>query len=383
MERPVARSIIPLLFASMAIFVITVVIGILNGTDIWAVPHGILLAHVHAGTLGWITLSIFAGAAWIFGSDPIPKGLMYGSIASVVIYVAAFWADVAALRPIAGTFMLLMIFWFAGWIFVKSRGASLTVPRLSMLLGMVNLCIGGILGVLLGLYLAGVIHIPVGIAGAHPAMMVGGYLILAGVAMNEQLMRGPGIDNLPRSGLIQAIALFLGGIFLAVGLLLNVQPLLGLNLLLEVVGIVLAVVRNRAQIGGAGWATPSAARAGAISTLYLVPTLVVLGYLIIRYAKDFEAAPHGLIIALDHLTFIGVMTNAIFGLLLVAAAGGVSQRVEQLRFWGMNIGLVLFVIGLMAESPIFKRIGTPIMGLSILLGLAVMATTLREKPVPD
>ena len=43
---------------------------------------------------------------------------------------------------------------------------------------------------LLGLDLAGTIDLPEGIAGAHPAMMVVGYLILAGVALDEQLLGG-------------------------------------------------------------------------------------------------------------------------------------------------------------------------------------------------
>ncbi|MGH8943228.1 MAG: hypothetical protein ACRDWF_10460 [Acidimicrobiia bacterium] len=54
--------------AALVIFVITVVIGILNGTDVWEPPRNTLLTHVHAGTLGWLTLSIFAGAILMFGS---------------------------------------------------------------------------------------------------------------------------------------------------------------------------------------------------------------------------------------------------------------------------------------------------------------------------
>jgi len=65
-DRTVSRVVAPLLFAAMAIFVVTVVMGILNGTDLVDLPHGALLAHVHSGTLGWISLSVFAGAAWIF-----------------------------------------------------------------------------------------------------------------------------------------------------------------------------------------------------------------------------------------------------------------------------------------------------------------------------
>lgn len=66
LDRQPSRDVAPLLFAAMMIFVVTVVMGILNGTDLVNLSHGAILAHVHSGTLGWITLSVFAGAAWIF-----------------------------------------------------------------------------------------------------------------------------------------------------------------------------------------------------------------------------------------------------------------------------------------------------------------------------
>ena len=46
-------------------------------------------------------------------------------------------------------------------------------------------------------------------------------------------------------------------------------------------------------------------------------------------------------------------------------------------FWGMNIGLVGFVIGLIQEEAILKRVFTPIMGLSLLVAVAVYAARLR------
>lgn len=55
--------------AAMVIFVFTIVIGILNGTDLWDPPRDTLLTHVHAGTLGWVTLGVFAAAIWMFGGD--------------------------------------------------------------------------------------------------------------------------------------------------------------------------------------------------------------------------------------------------------------------------------------------------------------------------
>src|SRR5680860_1578473 len=66
-DRKYRSEIMMLLPTAMTVFVLTVVIGILNGTDIVLFDHQELLAHVHAGTLGWITLSVFASALWLFG----------------------------------------------------------------------------------------------------------------------------------------------------------------------------------------------------------------------------------------------------------------------------------------------------------------------------
>lgn len=379
-DRTVTREVAPLLFAAMGIFVVTVVMGILNGTDLVDLPHGTLLAHVHSGTLGWITLSIFAGAAWIFGADRMPRLLRDGAIASVVLYVAAFWADLTDLRPVAGTLMLAAIVWFAVWAFNARLSRVLTVPRLSMLLASINLVLGGVLGVILGLALAGAIDVGDAIAGAHPAMMVVGYLILAGVALDEQLLVGSESALATRAGRWQAYLFFLAGIALAVGILLDVQPLLGLNLLGEVIGIAIVFVRLRRAIAGAGWSAASPARHGATSILWLLPALGLLGYLIVRYSDNIEAAPRGLLLALDHSTFIGILTNAILGLLLVVTA---TRRAtwawaDQLVFWGMNVGLAGFVIGLIAETAAIKRVSTPIMGASILLGLLTAAVRLRQ-----
>jgi uncharacterized membrane protein len=57
-----------LLQAALLVFVMTVVIGILNGQQIvTAEDRAIRLAHVHSGTLGWITLCVLALCLWLFG----------------------------------------------------------------------------------------------------------------------------------------------------------------------------------------------------------------------------------------------------------------------------------------------------------------------------
>jgi hypothetical protein len=384
-DRTVPRGVMPLLFSSMAIFVITVVMGILNGTDLVDLPHGALLAHVHAGTLGWITLSIFAAAAWILGSAGMPRLLRNGAIAAVALYVATFWINIEELRPIAGALMLAVIIWFAVWAFQARAGRPLTVPGLAILLAAINLVIGGFLGIVLGLAYAGVFDISSELAGAHPAMMVVGYLILAGVAVDEQLVGGPGTERLTRLGVWQAYLFFGAGIALVLGILFDLQPLLGLNLVGEVVGVAIALTRLRGEIAGAGWSSPGPARFGAVSILWLVPVVAMLVYLIATYIEDFDAVPVRLLLAVDHATFIGILTNAILGLLLVATLPRRSfwAWADQLVFWGVNLGLAGFFVGLIADAPAIKRVSTPLMGGAILLGLLVTAVRLSSLSEAD
>jgi len=95
--------------------------------------------------------------------------------------------------------------------------------------------------------------------------------------------------------------------------------------------------------------------------------------------------PLGLLIALDHSIFVGVMTNAIFGLL----QGATQERhtiwpwAEDVLFWGINIGLIGFLITLLSGVLVLERFFTPIMGLSILLGLLTYGLRMRTPPVVE
>src|SRR5258708_37594519 len=51
---------------ALVIFTVTVAIGLFDGFHFIELSRAVLLTHVHAGTLGFITLSVFATAYWLY-----------------------------------------------------------------------------------------------------------------------------------------------------------------------------------------------------------------------------------------------------------------------------------------------------------------------------
>ncbi len=81
------------------------------------------------------------------------------------------------------------------------------------------------------------------------------------------------------------------------------------------------------------------------------------------------------------------MTNLLLGLVATVARsrGRAPSWLSHLQFWAMNLGLAVFATGLIVDSAIIKRIGAPVMGAAILLGLALLAPRLwasRRDPAP-
>ena len=81
------------------------------------------------------------------------------------------------------------------------------------------------------------------------------------------------------------------------------------------------------------------------------------------------------------------MTNLLLGLVATIAPGRerAATWLSHLQFWAMNLGLVVFAAGLIVDSAVIKRVGAPVMGAAILLGLALLAPRLwasRHDPAP-
>jgi hypothetical protein len=50
-------------------------------------------------------------------------------------------------------------------------------------------------------------------------------------------------------------------------------------------------------------------------------------------------------------------------------------------FWVVNLGLIVFVIGLIIDSVDIKRIGAPVMGIALLISLAILAWSALREPL--
>ena len=395
-RHPYGPQILLLLRTAMIVFIATVVIGILNGIDAIEFSHKVLLTHVHVGTLGWLTLSVFAAAIWLFG-DPgsagwrasAPRVLAPTAAVAVVAYNLAFLTTIGYVRPIIGALTLAVIVAFLIWAAVQGSATGMSTVKWGFLVALASSVTGGVVGVLWGILLASngdVRALPTDGEGAHPATMVVGFLVPVATALIEWWLRPEEVTaRTSRGGFVQIILLFLGGLSLAIGVLLDVLPLILLNLPFEIVAVVIFLVRNRRSLMEVSFAKPTATPFLAAGAVWIVVNLGMLFYLISNYAEDFEQTPARLMLALDHTMFIGVMTNALLGFLLVATGARrdeVLPWADRVAFWLMNVGLAGFWFGLVLDDAAPKRLFTPLMGVGILLAIAVYLTRSFEVEEP-
>jgi hypothetical protein len=382
--------------AAMLVFVMTVVIGILNGQQIVTpADQAVRLAHVHSGTLGWITLSVLALCLWLFGEGDASKRsrrvicwLSILAAISVPCYVLAFLSGNLVARAVFGTPVLLAIAGWFVWLLARCRQVRLGVAHLALLAAVTTLTIGALLGVLLQFQFASAsAFLPAGAFVAHPTALVVGYLVIIGMAISEWKLL-PATGRLSRAGLVQISLPFVGGLILTVAALLNLLALFGLSTLCEIAGIGIYLWRVGPHILRTRPLVRGSARHFAISGLFLVVNVLLITYLIVAFLSgaypSFEAIPLWLIFAFDHGMFIGVLTNALFGLIQDATQERRSfwPWADDVLFWGMNLGLIGFVLSLLSNSRQFEPYVTPIMGGSILVALLTYSIRLlTRKPV--
>lgn len=387
--------------AALIVFIVTIVIGILNGIDLWEPDHDPLMGHVHSGTLGWITLGVTGIAFLVFSRDREVSAaerqravtLAWAMTGAVLLYVLAFflgtsvWAD-RIQRPIAGTILLAVVVWFFFWLIGANRHFRSTSPaRLGLILSWISLIVGAVFGIVLGLFISnGEVpglsdDVAARVADAHPPAMLAGYLVLAAFATVEWLLHSD--KSSTRNPTIQMWLLFAAGIVLNIAFVSGRdQELAGPANLLMIAAALMFLWRSRTELVPAGWrgaeagAFPRMAGLGLIAALTLI-TILIVG--IINETIDIDAlteSQEGLILSFDHSMFIAVMTNVLFGVLAAGISTNRTRAANTVLLWGVNIGFAGFAVGLITTTQVLKRIFTPIMGLALLYGIATYALEL-------
>jgi hypothetical protein len=390
----------------LIIFTLTALLGLANATQLFgALDRNTLLTHLHSGTLGWITMGVIGLSIWIFGASgpTLARNVMLSAIATAA-YVLAFWSGNFQARAIFGTIELLVVLYW--WWFAVSRGMAegfgrLDIPKLSVVFGLTTLVIGSTLGVIVQIILGTGNQLPTStdLVGGHASAQVGGYLVLVAAGFAEWQLTGGGKRS--AAGIAQVSLLFVGGLLLAISLLLGSalgpqlsQALPGIATLLTIVGIVIVAVRFGRSALAAPWGSASGIRHIAIAVGFLVVGVILEAILVQQFIAaqgDQSKVSVGLLHALDHTMFVGLMTNVLFGAILVGAAADrprVWAWADQIVFWGLNIGVAGFVAVLLiagsgeGAKPFTHPVSfiAPIMGLAALLGIATFSMRLSNAP---
>jgi hypothetical protein len=382
--HPFASEIRFIIRAAMLLFVYTVVVGILNGTDLVDFNQKLLLAHVHLGTLGWLTMAVFASTLAIFGDSSAPswiRPLARLAPVAALLYGIAFMLTGGIMRPVAGTLMGIVILGFAAWTVMQAMRVTLSTPHVGILAGVLTSVLGATLGILLGVLIANPSSgLPPQLAGAHPATMVVGFLVPSAMALIEWVLDPDSIRRRASiAGWLQIGLPFLGGLAVSAGILTDTLPLVMLSLPLEVIGVLIFLVRVLPRFGLAHWLEAGPARHAAIAAPFLVVNIALFVYLIANYAADFNATPPRLFLALDHSIFVGVLTNSIIGLIMRTTPGRRPAWVDHFVFMAVVLGITGFVCGLIADQTPVIRVATPLLGAGVLTAIGVHSFGSREQ----
>jgi hypothetical protein len=249
--------------------------------------------------------------------------------------------------------------------------------------------VGAIFGIILGLFIANG-EVPglsddaaARVAEAHPPAMLIGFLLLAAFATVEWLLHSD--KDSTRSATIQMWLLFVAGIVINIAFVAGKdEELAGPANLLMIVAVLMLLWRSRNELMPEGWRGVGAGAFPRIAAIALLGALVLLTILIswiISGTIDIDAltaSEEGLILSFDHSMFIGVMTNVLFGVLAVNVVSDRTALANRVLLWGVNIGFVGFVVGLITTTQVLKRISTPIMGAALLYGIGVYFMELRS-----
>ncbi|MFB6310652.1 MAG: hypothetical protein ABEH64_05645, partial [Salinirussus sp.] len=337
--------------ASALIFLVTILLGFLNILTTGQLPRWQVLVHLHSGTLGWITLSMIGAAVWLFAADRSPssayagrvKWVVWLSILAFIGLIASFGlaSDAIGLRVLLGIIgpIAALVVWAAAVVIVLELRAMTGSSSAQWLMatGLVAAGIATTMGALMAMAVSGVLPFPPELAIFGHVIAIEGYLFLIGAATIEWLVIGADTTNRSRPALFQAllgiVIALLGPAIIVMALMgvpqatLGMIANLGLLSLIVLYGLVFlirvgptALTRSPLDGGPKAWGFFSALWLAIAALMW--PARLALGN------------PEWWILAYAHILFVGLLTNAILGV-LAARTADAPPRYE----WAEPVGM--------------------------------------------
>ena len=97
---------------------------------------------------------------------------------------------------------------------------------------------------------------------------------------------------------------------------------------------------------------------------------------------DFMDVPRGQMVAFVHLLAVGGTTNALLALVISLSRRDTEATIlDDLIFWGVNIGVVGFVAALTTDVRGLIMVFAAVMGSALLLAIGVHLVALGHRPV--
>ena len=291
-----------LLYVAMALFCITIAIGILNGLDLVEFNRDQLLTHVHSGTLGWVTPVSGRGVGLAVRAAAI-DGWPSRSAILIPVYVVAFYLGNLPFRAISGTALLVAIVWLVIWAWQSYRARRVAAgARRRAGLGDVRLRrdhrrpAPGPDGQRRSALSGGA-----DIIGAHAGTMVFSYLILVAMGLIEwQVREHPGRPTSAWSSWSPCSAAARCSRPSRCSPPDQVHAIGGIYLLVELIAIVLFVVRILPTPLRVDWMARPPRRHLATSSIFVIVSMGAYMYLVVvvlvepdRGLRDVPADPDG------------------------------------------------------------------------------------------
>jgi len=381
---------------ALIIFLVTIGLGMARGIGLITFEdRNQLLTHLHSGAIGWITLGIMASVLWLYGGSAprreAERWVSWTAILLVVaapLYIVAWWTGNLPFRAIAGSLLLVGIVAYVLWLVREAAAigySRLTTPQLGAVVGLVALVVGSTLGVLLQIgFATKTTLLPGESIGAHAETQVSAYLVL--VAMSIAYWRLHGNDRTVR-GTWMVWLFFLAGAITVVALLANVIQASAAFIPLDVAAFVIFFTVAGRQVVAPGWSTADSARHYAIAVPFALVflaifTSVIIGFGVLQIWKEFTDIPSNLIPASEHPLFVGMVTNTLFGLLfdLNRSRRFILPWADHVVFWGISVSVAAFTLAILFRATGAYAFITPVLGLSILVGIVTHTIRLWAAP---